>query len=368
MVNVRNAIDFALNRIPEIDPGQLYTAGHSSAGVQALLLAENDTRIKGCIAYAPVVDLRAHVSELLPTYRQAIKDFDVLLKLASPREHEDDLRCPVFLFHALDDNVVPVMESTSLADRLQRRGQFVELKTVSNGGHYDAMISQGIPQGIAWLQDLSGLNRSPATPNIAGGNDKPGGSQTSSNDAVAEAENPFASVPHRTGTQDNIASKIKKLMGDSSKTSTSDLVTEEPGETKQSDSDTVASDESESSDENPFVSSPPRSSGGSKSAAVMTQPAPSTTDHQTTPGPAPSAGNPELTKLLDKIRNGDAFAKRDALQTLSSMEPPASKRDEMRESVAKVLNSIATGNDHFSQQARLRRWAHGETKAASMSC
>ena len=85
MVNARNAIQYALAKVPEIDPSQLYTAGHSSAGLQSLLLAENDPRIKACLAYAPVVDLELRVSDALPVYRSEIKDFDVLLKLSSPK-------------------------------------------------------------------------------------------------------------------------------------------------------------------------------------------------------------------------------------------------------------------------------------------
>ena len=40
LVNARNALEFVLARVPEVDPKRIYAAGHSSAGTLALLFAE----------------------------------------------------------------------------------------------------------------------------------------------------------------------------------------------------------------------------------------------------------------------------------------------------------------------------------------
>ena len=53
----RNTLEYVLARLPEVDPERLYVAGHSSAAIWALLFAEHEPRIKGCIAYAPLADL-----------------------------------------------------------------------------------------------------------------------------------------------------------------------------------------------------------------------------------------------------------------------------------------------------------------------
>ena len=93
LVNAQNAIEFALAKIPAVDPQRLYTAGHSSAACQALLLAEKDPRIRACIAYAPVVDVAKQSSENLPIYRT----IDQKLRLAPGRFVAQSKRVPFAL-------------------------------------------------------------------------------------------------------------------------------------------------------------------------------------------------------------------------------------------------------------------------------
>lgn len=182
IVNARNAIEFALAKVPEIDPARLYTAGHSSAAVQALLLAANDSRIRACVAYAPVSDWEEHSDELVGNLRQTVSGFDNLLQMASPRANEAKLNCPVLLFHALDDSNVPVNQSMDMAARLRGAGKQVKLVTVPTGDHYDSMISQGIPQGIAWLSQLAGVAGIPFGP-------------TAESDISADPAGPIPTIP-----------------------------------------------------------------------------------------------------------------------------------------------------------------------------
>ncbi len=156
LVNARNAIEFALSRIPEIDPHKLYAVGHSSAAKLALLLAEADPRIKACVAYAPVTDeLARHAGKELWNAPGPEKFQDFLVR-TSPRTRESELNCPVFLFHAEDDSVVSVSQTRDFAERLKSMGKPITVEIVPSGNHYDSMIRSGIPKGIAWLCALEG--------------------------------------------------------------------------------------------------------------------------------------------------------------------------------------------------------------------
>lgn len=50
LFDTRKALDYALARVPAIDPKRIYTAGHSSAGTLSLLVAQHEPRIAACIA------------------------------------------------------------------------------------------------------------------------------------------------------------------------------------------------------------------------------------------------------------------------------------------------------------------------------
>jgi dipeptidyl aminopeptidase/acylaminoacyl peptidase len=153
LINAQIALEFLLARVPEVDPARLFAAGHSSAGTMAILFAEHEPRLAGCVAYAPCVDLEDRfgpvgitaAASTFPGVREFLARF-------SPRAHESTLQCPLFLFHAEDDSNVPIRQSRDAAARLKALGKTVTLVTVLTGNHYDAMIRQGIPQGIEWMR------------------------------------------------------------------------------------------------------------------------------------------------------------------------------------------------------------------------
>lgn len=153
MVNARNAIDFILAHVPEVDSRRIYSCGHSSAGTAALLAAEHDSRLAGCIAFAPCCDVTEHLTpagiRALGLVLPGLADFAVQ---SSPVTHRQRLTRPVFLFHAEDDDVCDIADTRDLADKLRSQGVDVSLATTSSGGHYDAMVQEGIPQAIAWIQ------------------------------------------------------------------------------------------------------------------------------------------------------------------------------------------------------------------------
>ncbi len=156
LVNARNAIEFTLKKLLQVDPARLYTAGHSSAATISLLVAENEPRIAACVAYNPRVDLGKHLAS--PADRQWLKahvnGWEAYIKEYDPRKNESKLKCPVFLFHTLDDTVVPPTESRDMASRLRAAGKSVTLVLGTKGDHHDPMMEYGIPRAIDWLTKL----------------------------------------------------------------------------------------------------------------------------------------------------------------------------------------------------------------------
>lgn len=154
LANTKATLDFLLAKVPNIDPNQVYIAGHSSAATLALLAAEHEPRIKACAAYAPATDVESRLAPIIPSLDSALPGYREFIRFSSPQTHADKLKCPVFLFHAKDDSNVPVRDSTDFAALLRKTNAQVTLVTTPSGGHYDSMIHEGIPKGIAWFQRM----------------------------------------------------------------------------------------------------------------------------------------------------------------------------------------------------------------------
>jgi hypothetical protein len=58
------------------------------------------------------------------------------------------------LFAARDDETVAPQRVIDFANAMKEAGKTAELLVVEQGGHYDAMIREGIPAGIAWLKKI----------------------------------------------------------------------------------------------------------------------------------------------------------------------------------------------------------------------
>ncbi|MCA9247600.1 MAG: prolyl oligopeptidase family serine peptidase [Planctomycetales bacterium] len=156
LVNARNAIHYALTEIPIIDPERLATFGHSSAGRQALLLAANDPRIKACVAYAAPIDCELSTRDHIADMRQVLPQIDDYLTRFSPKNREDSIQCPVLLFHAHDDSIVPVQHSLAAKERFQSRRRRLTLELDERGGHGQLLLSKWTPRAIDWLQTYLG--------------------------------------------------------------------------------------------------------------------------------------------------------------------------------------------------------------------
>ncbi|MGO8672562.1 MAG: alpha/beta hydrolase family protein [Capsulimonadaceae bacterium] len=149
------ALGYALKSFSEIDSTRVYSVGHSSAGTLALLVAELDPRIAACAVYAPACNiLTQEPPELIDPLDEQIAGFKAFLKRASPITNTAKLTCPVFVFHAEDDQVVGSADNDAFVDKLQSTNSHVTYVRVPTGGHFQAMAEQGIPKAIAWLKAL----------------------------------------------------------------------------------------------------------------------------------------------------------------------------------------------------------------------
>ncbi len=154
LVNGKIAIDYALARLPEVDPARLYSCGHSSAAEQALDLCRGDSRIQACCAYAPPLDLIKNwgaddqTEKVFPGFRAFTERRSSLLHVA-------DFKKPLFIFHADDDkSKCTLKECQVFVDELNAAHQPVTFQRVGTGGHYQSMIDRGIPAGIKFLTEL----------------------------------------------------------------------------------------------------------------------------------------------------------------------------------------------------------------------
>jgi dienelactone hydrolase len=157
LVNARNALEYVLAKVPEVDPARIYAAGHSSAATHALLFAAHESRLAGVIAYAPATDLPKRMGPQMPLFRFILPGLVDFVTQSSPSTHLASLKRPTFLFHAEDDSNCPIADTRAFADKLKQQGTDVKLVTVATGDHYDSMINQGIPAAIQWLRDRQAI-------------------------------------------------------------------------------------------------------------------------------------------------------------------------------------------------------------------
>lgn len=164
VVNGRNALDFALAKIPIVDPRQIYAAGHSSAGTATLLFAEHEPRLKGCIAYAPCTDMKAQLAPFLGNAALAavVPGLAEFAEWSAPENEVGLLKGRVMLFVSRDDTVCPFAQIFAFHQRARRGNPNVVLKVVEQGGHYDPMVHRGIPAAIGWIKGVPPVY--PATP------------------------------------------------------------------------------------------------------------------------------------------------------------------------------------------------------------
>lgn len=154
LLGTNAAIDWALEEVPSLDTHRIYAAGHSSAATLVLLMGAVEVRVRAVVAYAPVTDLEARFAEVIPEIQTVIPRFGDFVRLISPMRHPSELsQMPVFLFHALDDEVASPQESEALYRAMDPRDAHT-VHVTTRGDHYQPMIEEGIARAIEWLQSL----------------------------------------------------------------------------------------------------------------------------------------------------------------------------------------------------------------------
>ena len=154
-VNARTALEFALARIPAVDPKKIVVAGHSSAGTASMLFAAHEPRLAAAIAYCPCTDVQTRMVDFVNEVRgnPLFPDIENFLQKSSPRTHSPSINCPVFVFHASDDSNVPYAESQQFVTNLKSAGKDAQMsEPAAFGDHYQPMIDEGIPRAIVWLR------------------------------------------------------------------------------------------------------------------------------------------------------------------------------------------------------------------------
>lgn len=153
VANAKAALDYALAKVPAIDPKRIYTAGHSSAGTVALVVAAKEPRIAGCMAYAPATDLGKRIpAPLVVGLDKQIPGFRQFLVSNSPIQNAPKITCPVLLFYALDDSNIPIAQTENFLRLMGKTNKKVTYIRTKTGDHYDSMIARGIPHGINWIK------------------------------------------------------------------------------------------------------------------------------------------------------------------------------------------------------------------------
>jgi dienelactone hydrolase len=152
LVNARNALQYVLEKVPEVNPQQIYAAGHSSAGTHALLFAEHEPRLAGVIAYAPAISVTERFGPALRAFSFQLPGVVDFAAQSSPDTHRQRLKCPTFLFHAEDDSNCSIDDTRAFYQQLNEQGTEVTFETAKTGDHYQSMIDEGIPAAIRWLR------------------------------------------------------------------------------------------------------------------------------------------------------------------------------------------------------------------------
>ena len=154
VVNARAALQYATTELPEVDRDRIFVAGHSSAGTVALLCAAHVKDLAGCVAYAPCSDVEGFLSEFVGDFEDTLPGMRQYMQDGSPMNNVRDLRCPVMIFHAVDDQVVGIGESNRYTSRVKQAGGNITMQLAPRGGHYDAMINEGITKAVAWMNRI----------------------------------------------------------------------------------------------------------------------------------------------------------------------------------------------------------------------
>lgn len=154
--NARAALDLALEKVPGIDGSLVFAAGHGSAGSLALLLAAEEPRVRGALAYAPQTGLDGHGASTVMSVDRVITGYGKLVRWSLPENRVADIGVPLFIYHSRDDEVMRASLTDDYVERLRAAAKTVDCTKAPSGSHHEGMLDDGIPRGLAWLRNKRG--------------------------------------------------------------------------------------------------------------------------------------------------------------------------------------------------------------------
>lgn len=152
--NAGAAIDLALEKLPGIDGSLVFAAGRGSAGAHALLLAAEEPRVRGAVAFAPVTRLTGDVGVVVAVDK-ALPGYAKFIRWSLPDNRVYDVRVPLFIHQSSDDEVVRASHTDAYVERLRAAEKAVTYVR-GQGDHVTASVEHGLPQAIAWLRAKRG--------------------------------------------------------------------------------------------------------------------------------------------------------------------------------------------------------------------
>ena len=168
LVNARNAIEYTLSRVFEVDRKRLYAAGFGSAGTMALLLAAHEPRLRGCAAINPMPDPAEDATACSMVRDWLDKSAMEFLRRSSPATHARRVQCPVYIFHDANDMWHDIERSKVLAAKLQGLGKNVTLDIGGGAMPFGRGMAGGMATVIRWMKNTdkpgSGDVAQPAPP------------------------------------------------------------------------------------------------------------------------------------------------------------------------------------------------------------
>jgi hypothetical protein len=160
--SAQDAMNFALAKVPAINPDRLYAAGERGGARAALYWAAMEPRIKGVAALSPACDVAAHLDRPATELESQFKfsGVDEFVKRTSPINRVADINCPVLILslpnEPLGADVQPFITAMKAA------GKTVVVDTVKPVDRSKDLMYDGyIPQIGEWFKGLAAAT--PAT-------------------------------------------------------------------------------------------------------------------------------------------------------------------------------------------------------------
>ncbi len=152
VLNAKLAIDYAIARIPQIDPNAIYTAGYGSGGTIALMAAATDSRIKGAIAFTPVTDIPKKFPNLIENVSKVVSGYPEWIERNSPSQNAAKMTKPLFIFQDDNSTVNLPADTNSFIDLVSKSNKSVTFFHAPIVQTFQTNVPpSGVQESIDWL-------------------------------------------------------------------------------------------------------------------------------------------------------------------------------------------------------------------------